>query len=106
MTMIDMKMSPEEAKEQTEPSALTAPKYPYGLSICLDDESLKKLGLTALPVVGSKVSFNAVAEVCSTSQYQDQSGEAETSLSLQITGMEIISGAQPSADAARALYGD
>ncbi|MDY7579361.1 hypothetical protein RGU70_13665 [Herbaspirillum sp. RTI4] len=107
MAMIDMKMSAEEAKEQTAPSesSESESQYPYGLRVSLDDDALEKLGLTSLPAVGSKISFNAVAEVCGTSSYAQDGGEAETSLSLQITGMEVTSSAQTTTDAANALYG-
>ncbi len=106
MAQIDMTMSKEEAKEQMEPTASDAPKYPWGLSISLDDDSLKKLGITALPAVGTKMTLNATVEVCSTSQYSDQEGEAEVSMSLQITAMELGAGQTGPSDAASMLYGD
>jgi hypothetical protein len=104
--MIDMKMTAEEAKEQSTSCDVERNPYPYGLRINLDDDALKKLGITTLPAVGSKLNFSAVAEVCSTSAYQDNGGEAETSISLQITGMEVTSAGKSSDDAATLLYPD
>lgn len=104
MAQVDMKMSAEEAKEQYEPSAVDAPEYPYGLRISLDDDALEKLGITQLPAVGSKMQLSATVEVCSTSAYSTQEGEAETSVSLQITAMEL-GAAQQSSNAATMLYG-
>lgn len=99
-----MAMSAEEAKEQSGEMADDLPKYSYGLRIHLDDDNLAKLGLTQSPDVGSKLMITCQVEVCSKSSYQDISGEAESSLDLQITAMEI--GKQSvSSDPATMLYG-
>lgn len=109
MALVDMEMSAEEAREEygTAPTSDgDLPKYPYGLSISLDDESLAKLGITALPTVGTAMTLTARVEVCSTSQYQDRKGESESSLSLQITAMELSPASESaSTDAASLLYG-
>ena len=104
MAQVDMKMSREEAQEQYAPVTSDAPEYPYGLRISLDDDALEKLGLTQLPAVGTKMQLSATVEVCSTSAYSTQEGEAETSVSLQITAMELGT-AQQSSSAASLLYG-
>lgn len=108
--MISMKLTPAEAKSETmlgEASEL--PEYPYGLTICLDDDVLAKLGIdpSSLPKVGTVFTIEARAEVCSTSQYQNQDG-ADSSLSLQITDMSLSQGdAAPrdSSQIANRLYG-
>lgn len=89
--MISMKLTPAEAKQETMlAEADEAPEYPYGLSICIDDDILEKLGIdpAKLPPVGTVFYIEAKAEVCSTSQYQNQDG-ADTSMSLQITDMSL-----------------
>ena len=89
--MISMKLTPAEAKQETMlAEASEAPQYPYGLSICLDDETLTKLGIDPanLPKIGAVFYIEAKAEVCSTSQYQNQQ-DTDTSLSLQITDMSL-----------------
>lgn len=91
--MISMKLSPAEAKKETDygtPSSDSAdqPAYPWGLTICLDDMTLEKLGITTLPDVGTPFTLTARVEVCSTSQYQNQQG-ADKNLSLQITDMQL-----------------
>lgn len=101
--MINMKMSKEEAQEEVAPTAADAPEYPYGLTICLDEESMAKLGLTELPKVGTPMQITALVTVCSTSQYSTQGGEDEKNLSLQITDMEIAGAPRP--DTASVLYG-
>jgi hypothetical protein len=108
--MVNMQMSVEEAREDYGVAPADdgdLPKYPYGLTISLDDESLAKLGITSLPAVGTAMTLTARVEVCSTSQYQDRKGESESSLSLQITDMEVsaASDSQPQS-AASMLYGE
>lgn len=118
MGMVNMAMSPEEAQEEYGCCSPTtsaddvdpnAPKYPYGLQLSLDEDSLAKLGLTQPPAIGTKIRITAECTVCSTSAYQRQGGEQEQNVSLQITDMEIgeTEGQtdDDSADPATMLYG-
>jgi hypothetical protein len=105
MALVNMMQSPEEAKEDyviADPS--DAPKYPYGLEIRLDEESLAKLGMTTPPAVGTQMLITAKVTVTSASQYQTQNGEAEASSCWQITDMEV-SGSPSNGNAAQSLYG-
>ncbi|KAG2171874.1 hypothetical protein INT44_002519 [Umbelopsis vinacea] len=86
-------------------SAEDQPAYPYGLSICLDDETLAKLGITELPKVGTVMQLTALVEVCSVSQYENQDG-ADNSLSLQITDMELAAGNGAEKPIANRIYGE
>ncbi len=104
MAMVNMKMDPEEAKEQVTPEVGDAPQYPYGLELRLDDKSLAKLGMTSPPAVGTEMSITARVVVSSASQYQTQGGEAEASSCWQITDMEASS-VSAKGDKAQALYG-
>lgn len=88
-TLINMQMSAEEAQEQTQPTPADAPKYPWGLCLDLDDETLTKLGLNGLPAVGTEVHLVAKAVVTRTSEYESQGNESEASMGLQITDMAI-----------------
>ncbi len=97
MELVNLKLSPAEAKEITTPDPSDGPKYPYGLRISLDDDTLKKLGLTELPAIDTKLVLTARAEVCSTSDYDSQSG-SHRSLDLQIT--ELALEPEPAAGAA------
>lgn len=99
--MINMKMSPKEAKEWSEPSPAEAPEYPYGLSIDLSDESLAKLGITELPKVGAQLEIRAKVTVTSTSSYETQGGEPDKRVCLQITDMEL---GAAQAESAQRLY--
>ncbi|EGP43115.1 capsid staple protein [Achromobacter insuavis] len=104
MNLTDMKLSPDEAKVReccASGESDGGPKYPWGLTISLDDDTLSKLGMTALPQVGQQMRLAAVVEVCSTSQHANQEG-TEKCISLQITQMGLEGEApQP----AQVLYG-
>lgn len=106
MKLIDMQLSPDEAKkEYGSPSMLSdnddLPKYPWGLSLCLDDEVLAKLNLGSLPDVGTTFTLMAVVEVTSNSQRQNQDGK-EVSMDLQVTKMALSP--PPDKTAAQGLY--
>lgn len=102
--MVNMKMDPEKQKEYSQPAiAYEAPKYPYGLQINLDTESLKKLGITDLPEVGTVMILKAKVEVCSTSKNERADSEPCLCMGLQVTDMELGAGKK---DTAKTLYGD
>jgi hypothetical protein len=88
-TLINMQQSAEEAKEYTSPTPADAPKYPWGLCITLNDDSLEKLGVDKLPSVDTEVTIIAKATVSSVRENQTQGGESEASMDLQITDMRI-----------------
>jgi hypothetical protein len=88
-SLINMEMSQEEAKEYTAPTPADAPKYPWGLCITLNDDSLDKLGVKTLPGVETEVTIVAKATVSRISENQTQGGESERSMDLQITDMQL-----------------
>jgi hypothetical protein len=89
--MVNMQLTAEEAKEMTSCSPVEGegPKYPYGLCLDLNDESLAKLGITELPPVGKTMMLVATVVVTRTGAYQTQDSDKEMSLGLQITDMEL-----------------
>ncbi|MBR8460772.1 hypothetical protein KDW07_26895 [Burkholderia dolosa] len=108
MNLVSMKLTAAEAKSESgiaQPAAADTdqPAYPYGLTICLDDEALAKLGLSPLPDVGTPMTLMARVEVCSKSQYQNQDG-TDTSLSLQITDMALAPETQSPEQGAAKFY--
>jgi hypothetical protein len=101
-----MKMSSEERGEYTgQAIEVKEPSYPYGLSIDLDDGSMEKLGITALPKVGTEMMITAKVVVKSVSSNQYEGSDAESRMCLQITDMEI-GGENKKQDKAESLYGD
>jgi hypothetical protein len=106
MTLVNMEMSQEEAKEQYGASiAADAPKYPYGLCLRLDEEALSKLGMAALPKVGQTMMITARVSVQSVSERESMEGEKEQDVSLQITDMELAAD-KPAGSPEKALYGE
>ena len=87
-TLISMENTPQQAQDQVSPTA-DAPKYPWGLSICLNDDSLDKLGVKTLPAVGTEVTIVAKATVSGTSEYSTEGEGSRASMDLQITDMQI-----------------
>ncbi len=64
-------------------------EYPWSLRRTLNDEELKKLGITSLPKVGSKMSLTAEVSIVAVRQSERQNGRDERSMELQITRMDL-----------------
>lgn len=87
--MHDMKMSKKEKKKNEMgcmPHDDGGDKYPYGLELRLDDESLEKL--KAELKTGQMVSIMAYAKVTETKEHDKGKGEVR-SATLQITDLEV-----------------
>lgn len=95
MELVSMKNTPAEAKAEVSPAADGGPEYPYGLRLDLNDDALKKLGITSLPEVGTPLVLQARAQVCSTSAYDSQEGGASRCIGVQITDLAIAPAPQP-----------
>jgi hypothetical protein len=107
--MISMKLSKAEAKTMLgccpEDSDSSGPKYPYGLTMYLNESILKKLGMGELPEVGAKMNLAAICVVTGTSSRQDQDGSTHQCIDIQITDMELAEdGKSEEADPAGAMY--
>lgn len=89
-SLIDMQNTAQEAQAQVGLTpAADAPKYPWGLEINLNDDSLDKLGVKTLPAVGTEVTIVAKATISSTSERSTESDGNCASMSLQITDMRL-----------------
>jgi hypothetical protein len=105
MAMIDMKQ-PAQREEMPGEYEADEPRYPYGLCITLGKDELEKLGITALPKVGTEMMLHAMVYVKSTSAYQTQGEGEKMSMELQITEMGIHADQQArNDDASTMLYG-
>lgn len=89
--LVDMKNTAKQAKEQTgAPVSSSREKYPYGLSISLEKEQIKKLGIKMDGLkVGKKGKLTAEYEITSISERQTQGGDDSQSMQLQITKMAV-----------------
>lgn len=102
--MPNLAMTAAQAKEHYGADSIddSLPKYPYGLSLYLDDDTLKKLGITDLPKVGTSMPATITIIVTGTSQRATQSGKGgeamHTCVDLQITDMDIAMPSKPASD--------
>jgi hypothetical protein len=105
MDMVSMKR--DVVKEYTLGGVDPTPSpYPYGLSICLDEDSIGKLGLIALPMVGEKMTLTAKVEVRGVSMSESAGRGKDRRVELQITDMALgASDDEPEeTDHAKVLY--
>lgn len=63
--------------------------YPYGLRVTLDEDALKKLGLTKLPKAGAYVALRAECCVISVS-VNERDGKTDRRIELQMEKLEVI----------------
>jgi len=108
MKLTNMKLTTAEQKAMMSPSLAVGdrPRYPWGLSITLDTDTLDKLGLKKLPEVGAEFYLCASADVVSLSSNESEGGK-NRSLSLQITALSLeLEDDTDAAGAADKLYGE
>ena len=102
--MVSLKMTEKERKAQYEetPALDEGSQYPYGTALHLSELEVDKLGLGDLSA-SDEITFTAKAFASSVSTHD--TGKKKTSVTLQITDMEVDSGAPRSnADRAASIY--
>jgi hypothetical protein len=114
MAMKDLALTAKEAKaEYGDCAPCTAgsdaddgPRYPWGLSICLDTGTLEKLGIGLMPV-GTELTIMAKATVTGTSSRERIKGDKHEDMDLQLTAMDLfqtVTADDRTAKAASKLY--
>jgi hypothetical protein len=91
--MIDMARTPKEMKEEGAVANMSmVDKYPYGLSISLDNDCLEKLGLDPEECeIGDLLHGTFMAEVCCKSKHENPRQEGpEHRIELQIKFMSVM----------------
>ena len=83
-----MKLSKKEAKNEFE-VAPGAPKFPHGLTINLDNESLQKLGFDSLPDVGEDFIVVGIGPVTHASEHRRQGDKVDRSITIQLESIEV-----------------
>lgn len=68
--------------------------YPYGLTLRLDNETLKKLGMKSLPKVGASLTISGKAEVKSVRSSERQGGKDDREVELQVTDLYLNGGSK------------
>jgi len=106
--MIDLKRSPEDLKKEMaeEKSVMsTRPKYPYGLKIYLDHDTMEKLNLSGDLQVGESFPITAQVEVTSFEKSSRvEEPKVKLSASLQITAIEMPGEEKSNTDKAAILF--
>lgn len=101
--LVNVQLTAAERAEVMGGAIARAPRYPWGLSVTLDNDTLDKLALT-LPTVGKTLTLIARVAVISVSSNQESSdGGPNRSVTLQITDL-CLEDQDAAADAAAALY--
>lgn len=104
MKMIEMEL---ETKMNEGPIPYEPPKYPYGLKIELNGESLEKLGIKFdsenMPVIGTKYKVMAEAELCSFVLNEGEYG-GHKCLVLQIEKLAVAKGKEEKSATAEDFY--
>ena len=94
--LISMKLSKEQATSEVAIGASEGPRFPFGLSINLDDDSLKKLGFDKLPGVGAEMTVSGVGTVTRASENRSQSGVSRD-VSIQLEKLKVESSSDATA---------
>lgn len=90
--MKPMALTKKELAERDTPTVAPSPgpkgkQYPWGLSISLDDATMKKLGIKELEA-GQTVTLAGKAKVTRCSEVEDESGE-RCDCTIQITALAL-----------------
>lgn len=90
-TLVNMKRSKADREKSMDAAvpAPEAPRYPWGLSLSLDNEVLEKLGLDDLPEVDDELELVARVTVTRVSSADQAEGGPSRDVGLQITEMAL-----------------
>ncbi len=89
MKLKSMKLVKKDLPKLKETVMADRPRYPYGLTLHLENEAMEKLGMEALPEVGKSMVLMAKVKVESVSQSEREKGKVQRSMSIQITDMAL-----------------
>lgn len=88
MKLHSMKLSAKEQEKIPETAAVERPRYPWGLGLHLDGETLEKLGI-GLPEVGKSLMLQARVSVTGAMEQETEGSGKQRTAQLQITDMGI-----------------
>lgn len=106
--LTDMARTPAEKKKMADRldakvSPDDQPGYPYGLSLYLNDDSLRKLGIDELPTPGDELHVEGVVKVTGVRSSADEKDE-DRSVELQVTHLSVEAEHETRGKGAKALY--
>lgn len=80
------------------------PRYPWGLQLHMDTDQLAAMGMKEMPKVGTTITMQCTVKVTGCREEEREGGEAERSVSLQITEIGMDAPAMSDKEKAGALY--
>lgn len=96
MKPVDMKLTKRELKTSHGNLAMVAgtegPRYPWGLELRLDEEALKKLGMTELPETGAECMVTGIGRVTAVEDREQMEGgktKRRRNVSIQIEKLAL-----------------
>ena len=90
MKLVNLKLSPEEAKEASpEVQETKGPAYPWGLTLNLDEETIAKLDLEGEGEVGDTCHIVAEGMITGYTEHKMEDGESRKTLTIQITDLYV-----------------
>jgi hypothetical protein len=111
MKLVNLAQTAEESQADTllGESDDAGPKYPYGLSLYLNEDTMAKLGITELPPVGQALQLTAMVKVTGTSSREENQKDGSVEIckcvDLQITDMALQGEGDKGKSTADVLYG-
>ena len=101
----DSELSERSPKVSDMPTDYKGPKYPWGLNLSLESDSLKKLGKSVSDFkVGTRVPITIMAEVSNVSMSENSDGSKHECVGLLCADLEFPSAKQSDSEAAEKLY--
>lgn len=94
--LVSMKLSKKQSKREFEIEPESGPRFPHGLSLNLNDESLTKLGIDKLPAVGKKLKVVGIGVVTSVSQHEGRNRK-NRDITIQLQNLSVDAATKKSA---------
>ena len=105
--MINLAYTSEELQEKKtdyESPVADLPKYPWGLTLNLDEMTIKKLGREFK--TGEVVTFQAQAKVVGQHSREEADGDTKNSVELQLIAMDFGANEDKQEKLASSMYGE
>lgn len=90
--MVSMKLPKKKRRRSYASPVSSLPEYPWGTTITLENDALKKLGITDLPEIGEEVMLHGMGKVTRLAESSSAVGKDNKSVEIQLTRMEVAFG--------------
>lgn len=104
MPLKDMRLKDSEREHDAVVGPEDKPKFPFGLTLHLDESSIKKLELEHMPEVGDVMTVIANVNVEEVGVRETQDGGVNRNINLQVTEMTLEPKVRK--DILKELYGE